>query len=50
MLFFAFLAQFCVITAAMILHCGLLFCTESHCIYSASDNAYFAKAALYVSS
>ena len=49
-MFGLFLARFCFITAAIVLHCSLLFCTDSHCIYPVNENLIIARAALYVPS
>lgn len=43
----SFLVHFCLIAAAVVLHCSLLFCTESHCVYPVDRNFLFVKASMY---
>jgi hypothetical protein len=49
-MFGSFLVRFCFIAAAVVLHCSLLFCTDSHCVYPVNENLLIARAALYVPS
>jgi hypothetical protein len=50
MMFASFLARFCFIAAAVVLHCSLFFCTESHCVYPVDGNPLIARVALYIPS
>ena len=46
-MFGSFLARFCFIAAAVVLHCSLIFCTGSHCVYPINKNLLVAEVALY---
>jgi hypothetical protein len=47
MVLVSLLVRFCFIAVAVVLHCSLLFCTGSHCVYPVDGNLLIARAALH---
>lgn len=39
--------QLCILAAMILLHCTLLFCADSHCVYPVTDSVLMQKIATY---
>jgi len=45
---FKFLGRLGFIAIALMLHCSLLFCTDSHCMFPVDENLLIVRASLYI--